>query len=117
MTMIEIGMMVAFVLAVGLSGWKLYAFMPNKPLEDDDTNAASTQTLKEIMYEVIASGVTNEEAIVEGMREHARFDKEHFWRFNLNRLRQLLNSHYIEHPEHQNTQHIHDHLKEASTRP
>lgn len=110
--MIEIGMMVAFVLAVGLSGWKLYAFMPNKPLKDDDTNAASTQRLKEIMYEVIADGTTEEESIVEKMREHKKFDAEHFWRFNLNRLRQLLNSHYLEHPQHQNTQHIYEHLKE-----
>ena len=114
MTNIEIGMMVAFVSALGLSGWKLYAFMPNKPLKDDDTNAESTQTLKEIMYEVIAKGVTEEEDIVEKMREHSRFDDKHFWRFNLNRLRQLLNSHYIEHPEHQNTQHIQEHLKEKN---
>ena len=114
MTNIEIGMMVAFILAVGLSGWKLYAFMPNKPLVDDDTNQDSTQTLKQIMYESISEGVLEEESLVEQMKNHPLFEKEHFWRFNLNRLRQLLASHYIEHPEHQSIHHIHQHLKDQN---
>jgi len=111
MSGIEIGMMVAFVLALGFSAWKLYAFMPNKPLADDDTNTDATHTLKEIMYEVIGAGHIEEETIVTKMQEHPRFDAEHFWRFNLNRLRQLLNSHYIEHPEHEHPGDIHEHLK------
>ncbi len=114
MTNIEIGMMVAFILGVGLSGWKLYAFMPSKPLVDDDTNQDSTQTLKQIMYESISKGALEEEDLVEEMKSHPLFEKEHFWRFNLNRLRQLLGSHYIEHPEHQNIHHIHQHLKDKS---
>lgn len=111
MSTLEIGMMVAFLLALGLSMWKLYAFMPNTPLEDDDTNPQATKTLKKIMYEVIATGEEREEKIVEMMKEHPHFDKEHFWRFNLNRFRQLLNTHYSEYPDHQNIQDIHHHLK------
>ncbi len=112
MTNIEIVMMVAFVTALGFSGWKLYAFMPNKPLEDDDTNHLSTQKLKDMMYDVIGDGTLDEEGILQQMKEHPKFDHEHFWRFNQNRLKQLLNSHYIENPHHQNVKHIHEHLKE-----
>ncbi len=115
MTNVEIWMMVAFVTAVGFSGWKLYAFMPNKPLEDDDTNHISTQELKNVMYDVIGDGALDEEGILEQMKEHPKFDHEHFWRFNQNRLKQLLNSHYIENPHHQNIDHIHQDLKEQSS--
>jgi len=110
LTNVEIGMMVAFILALGFSGWKLYAFMPKEQLKDDDTTVGSIEELKNMMYDVIGSGELDEEAICAKMREHPKFDHEHFWRFNLNRLKQLLNSHYIDYPEHQSTQHIHTHL-------
>ena len=110
MTTVEIGMMVAFVLALGFSGWKLYAFMPNKPLEDDDTNHFSTQELKNMMYDVIGDGTLDEEGILTQMKEHPQVDPKHFWRFNQNRLKQLLNSHYIENPHHESIEHIHTHL-------
>ena len=114
MTTVEIGMMVAFVTALGFSGWKLYAFMPNKPLEDDDTNQVSTQELKNMMYDVIGDGPLDEKGILKQMKEHPKFDHEHFWRFNLNRLKQLLNSHFIENPHHENIEHIHEDLKSNS---
>ena len=108
MTTIEIAMMVAFVLALGFSLAKLYAFMPKKPLKDDDTNPEATQELMEIMYRVIATGVTTEEALLEQMKDHPNFDEKHFWRFNHNRLKKLLEKHYIMHPEHHS-------IKEIST--
>jgi hypothetical protein len=103
--------MAAFILALVFSGWKLYAFMPNKPLKDDDTTEHSVQKLKSIMYEVIRSGELEEERIVDRMKEHPRFDREHFWRFNHNRLKQLLQRHYLENPHHKSIGHIHRSLQ------
>jgi len=114
MTNIEIGMMVAFVLALGFSGWKLYAFMPNKPLADDDTNTDATQELNTIMYEVIHNGALEEEHLLEQMKAHPKFDAKHFWRFNHNRLKQLLQHHFIDHPHHNSIQDIHHHLKDKN---
>ena len=113
MTNIEIGMMVAFILALGFSGWKLYVFMPSEPLEDDDMNKVSTQALKTMMYDVIAKGTFEKEAIVKKMQSHSMFEQKHFWRFNLNRLNQLLNSHYIEYPHHNSVKDIHKHLNKT----
>ncbi len=112
MSTVEIVMMAAFVLALVFSVWKLYAFLPNKPLKDDDTTPRSVDTLKTIMYDVIHAGELDEEAIVTKMKEHPKFDPEHFWRFNHNRLKQLLESHFLEHPHHQNIEHIHKHLND-----
>jgi hypothetical protein len=112
MTTIEIAMMVAFILALVFSGWKLYAFIPNKPLRDDDQTASSVQELKRIMYEVIHAGELEEESIFTKMKDHPKFDREHFWRFNQNRLRQLLQNHFLEHPGHKSIEHIHHHLQE-----
>jgi len=109
-TNIEIGMMVAFILALVFSGWKLYAFMPKEPLKDDDTNSTATYELKMMMYKHIKNGVLEEELLLVEMQNDPEFDKEHFWRFNLNRLRQLLQSHYIENPDHQDLKEIHTHL-------
>lgn len=110
MTIVEIGMMVAFIVALLLSGWKLYAFMPNKPLEDDDTTAASIEALKTIMYDVIKDGELQEEQILEKMRAHPGFNQEHFWRFNHNRLKQLLNGHFLDNPHHDTIEHIYHDL-------
>lgn len=112
MTTVEIAMVVTFILALGLSGWKLYAFMPNKPLDDDDTDATSVQTLKTIMYDVISNGELDEQRIFTKMKEHPEFNHEHFWRFNHNRLRQLLNAHFLDFPHHETIEHIYKHLNE-----
>ena len=114
MTNIEIGMMVAFILALGFSGWKLYAFMPKEPLKDDDTNTTATLELKTVMYKHIEKGVVEEELLLVEIQADPEFDQEHFWRFNLNRLRQLLQSHYIENPQHQDIKDIHQHLNSKS---
>ncbi|MCJ7764980.1 MAG: hypothetical protein MUP09_03470 [Thiovulaceae bacterium] len=115
MTTVEIIMMVAFVLALVLSGWKLYTFMPTRALKDDDTTPDSKEKLKKIMYEVIREGAVEEDILFDKMKEHPHFDKKHFWRFNQNRLRQLLKDHYLEYPGHQNIRHIHHHLKKEET--
>ena len=117
MTTIETVMMAAFILALVFSGWKLYAFMPNKPLKDDDTTAVSIEELKTIMYDAIYAGEFDEENILTRMKEHPKFDHDHFWRFNHNRLKQLLNSHFIENPHHKNIEHIYHDLQKEDPRP
>ena len=100
MTSVEIAMMVAFIISLFFSAWKLYAFMPKEPLKDDDTNPNATQELMTLMYRVIHLGATTEADIFEAMTRDPSFDKKHFWRFNPNRLKQLLQGHYLNHPEH-----------------
>ena len=112
MTTVEIAMMLAFLLALGLSGWKLYAFIPNESLDDDDTNATSVKELKAIMYDVISDGELDEQRIITKMKEHPAFDHAHFWRFNHNRLKQLLNAHFLDFPHHENIEHIFKHLSD-----
>ena len=91
MEWIRYAMMVAFVLALALSLWKLYAFIPSKPLADDDTTSASVAVLEQIMIECEASHPNrSEEELLAAMMEHPLFDQDHFWRFNLNRLRHLI---------------------------
>jgi len=111
MTSIEIAMMTAFTLAIGLGIWKVRAFMPTEQLKDDDRTKAAKETLMVILYDVISEGVLEEETICVRMREHALFESERFWRFNLNRLRQLLNAHYLVYPEHQSIDDIYHHLQ------
>lgn len=111
MTTIEISMMAAFLFALGLSGWKLYRFIPGKQLEDDDTTPASTEELRAIMYDVIGEGELEEKTIFAKMQKHPRFDRGHYWRFNQNRLRKLLESHYLRYPEHCSIEHIHRFLQ------
>lgn len=115
MTTVEIAMMVMFILALGFSGWKLYAFMPNKPLDDDDTDASSVKALKKIMYDVISDGEMDEQNIISKMKEHPEFDHDHFWRFNHNRLRQLLNAHFLDFPHHETIEHIYKYLSKNDT--
>lgn len=87
--MIEWIMMGSFVGALGLSVWKLYLFFPNKRLSDDDTTRESTELLIRIMIESNHPDLS-EEKLFELMQKHPEFDRKHFWRFNQNRLRQLI---------------------------
>jgi hypothetical protein len=93
-------MMIAFVAGTALSIWKMYPFLVNRTLEDDDTGEDAHNRLVEHMYEVLKScekPPTNKE-LHELMVNHEAFDKERFWRFNLNKLNQLLNIHFAKHP-------------------
>lgn len=101
--MIEWVMMGAFVMALGLSLWKLYHFFPNKPLADDDTTARSVEELMELMVACIielcdAQECLTPEALYEQMIAHPTFDNAHYWRFNQNRLNQLISRYYILNP-------------------
>lgn len=101
---IESIMMIAFIAGLGLALWKLYAFMPTKPLPDDDSDEASKEELTHLMLQVIEKehceeAPLNEKALFEYIVAHEMFDKTHFWRFNQNKLNQLLRRYYLKNPE------------------
>jgi len=90
-------MIAAFISALVLSLYKIYLFLPQKPLADDDTTPESVALLEKIMVECNRENMS-EEILLEVMMAHAEFDKEHFWRFNLNKLQQLIRSYRIKEP-------------------
>jgi len=85
-------MMIFFILFLVVSIWKIYAFLPNKQLEDDDRTEASQEELLKIIKDVIAKNKENlsTKELFEQITNDENFDKEHYWRFNQNRLNQLL---------------------------
>jgi hypothetical protein len=105
-------MLLAFVIGMILSIWKLWAFMPNKQLKDDDTTQASQNELLQLILKVIkqSDGSLNEKELYEKVTGDTAFDKEHFWRFNENKLKQLLNIHYIKNPDTKSIKDIHKSL-------
>lgn len=92
MKTIELIMMIAFIGGLAISLYKVYLFLPQKPLTDDDTTPESVELLERIMVESNQVGMS-EEALYKQMLIHPEFDPKHFWRFNENRLRQLI-AHY-----------------------
>ena len=97
MKTIEWLMMLAFISGLGIGLWKVYAFLPSKPLEDDDTTSSSIEALEKIMVESNTPDMTEEE-LFEKMRNHPEFDTKHFWRFNPNRLRHLIQDYRLKEP-------------------
>ena len=91
-------MLIFFVVFLILSIWKIYAFLPNKQLKDDDTTDDSYNELISLMIKVIKNNGSDIDAktLYIKMTEDEDFDSEHFWRFNHNRLNQLLNRYYME---------------------
>ena len=85
-------MMAAFIGGLALSLYKVYLFLPQKALADDDTTPESVALLEQIMVDSNQEGMS-EEALYEQMLTHPEFDPKHFWRFNENRLRHLI-AHY-----------------------
>ncbi|MBU0720776.1 hypothetical protein KJ877_05495 [bacterium] len=101
-------MMLFFVLFFIISMWKIYAFLPNKALADDDTTKESEDELMRLMLKVIKEnkGELDLEQLFAKMTQEESFDAQHFWRFNLNRLKHLLNKHYLKNPHAKNLQDI-----------
>lgn len=110
---VSVLMMIFFILLLIISIWKIYDFLPNKQLEDDDTTPEATQDLMHLMFGVIKENkgeLTNAE-LFSKMQEHEEFDSQRFWRFNLNRLNQLLQKFYIENPDAQSILDIYKTIK------
>ena len=85
-------MMILFILLLIVSILKIYAFLPNKELADDDTTEASQEELIALVLKVIEKSekdLTNKE-LFEKIKSDKDFDSKHFWRFNQNKLNQLL---------------------------
>jgi len=109
-------MMIAFVVGMGLSIWKLYQFMPTRQLKDDDTTKEAQDELLEFITSVIKEShcdITVDE-LHQKVVEHEKFDKEHFWRFNPNKLNQLLQLYYIKNPHSNCIKDIHRDLHKDS---
>ncbi|MDD4855680.1 MAG: hypothetical protein PHU41_07560 [Sulfuricurvum sp.] len=97
MKTIELIMILAFVGGLVISLYKIYLFLPQKPLADDDTTPESVTQLEKIMVESNTPDITEEE-LFEKMHNHPEFDTKHFWRFNPNRLRHLINNYRLKEP-------------------
>jgi len=105
-------MMIFFIFSLLVSLWKIYPFLRMKQLKDDDTTQEAQKQLKELMIKVIKKkhGNTTEDELFIAMQEDEAFNSKLFWRFNLNKLKQLLNSHYIKNSNINNIQDIYKQL-------
>lgn len=85
-------MMLFFILFLIISIWKIWAFLPNKTLSDDDKTQEATEELRRLMMKIIMQkkGEVNSQELFFAISEDSEFDSKLFWRFNLNRLNQLL---------------------------
>jgi hypothetical protein len=93
-------MMIAFIVFLVLSIMKIYAFLPSKQLEDDDKTEQAQEELQRLMLKIIKEkkGDLDNKELFLAIQESEDFDSKLFWRFNLNRLNQLLQSYYIKNP-------------------
>ncbi len=105
-------MMTLFIILLVTSIWKIYAFLPNKVLADDDTTEASQDELMNLILSVIkkSEGDLTSVELFESVHNDTNFDSKHFWRFNQNRLNQLLTHYYLEHPDTQSIKEIYNNL-------
>ena len=94
-------MMFAFIVFMILGIWKIWAFLPTKQLADDDTTQASQEELLALILVIIQEnkGNLSEIELFQAMQKSDKFDATHYWRFNQNRLKQLLHKYYVQHPE------------------
>ena len=91
-------MLIFFIILLVVSIWKIYAFLPNKQLADDDTTKESQEELLKVILKVIkeSNGELNHTQLFEKVKNDENFDEKRFWRFNQNRLNQLLNYYHLE---------------------
>lgn len=94
-------MMLFFFALLFISIWKIYAFLPRERLADDDTTQESFEELQKLMLIHIknANGELTKKELFEAMKQDPNFDQTHFWRFNQNRLNQLLEKYYLQYPD------------------
>ena len=108
-------MMVAFVAGTALSIWKMYPFLVNRTLEDDDTGEDAHNYLLSHMKKILQECETTPsyKELHEKMCAHNEFDKEKFWRFNENKLRQLINQHLSTNQHLNSLEDIHNEIKKS----
>jgi len=101
-------MMIFFIISL----WKVYVFLPNKQLHDDDRTKESKDELISIVLNIIKKDGKDLSLndLFQKIKEDKNFDDKHYWRFNLNRLNQLLNSYYVNNPQTKSIADIHKNL-------
>ena len=106
-------MMIFFIIFLLISIWKIYAFLPNKELPDDDTTEESKKDLINIMLNTIkkSDGKISVDELLVKFEESEEFDSQRYWRFNKNRLNQLLNGYYLEYPHTKSIEDIYNSIK------
>ena len=89
---VETLMLVVFIIAFIISMWKIYPFLQTRTLKDDDTSPESQEELLNIIRKYINSDdkEIDTKILLEKIKNDEDFDKEHFWRFNQNKLNHLL---------------------------
>ena len=94
-------MMFFFLLLLVISIWKIYAFLPRERLSDDDTTKESQQELLELIIKIVVAhkGKLSTKELFDKIKADKEFDKKHYWRFNQNRLNQLLALYYLQNPD------------------
>jgi len=104
--MIEIdtstGMMIAFVSLLTVSIWKIYDFLPNKQLADDDTTDNAQEELLRIVLNTIKKDKGESKTVDELYTRvliNEDFNKEKYWRFSAYKLKKILDLYYLQHPE------------------
>ena len=105
-------MMGFFIILLILSIWKIYVFLPNKELEDDDSTQEAQENIKKVLLLVVKEnrGDLTKTRLFLKMQEHKEFDTKKHWRFNENKLNQLLNYYYNENPQIKNIGDIYEKL-------
>lgn len=101
-------MMIFFILLFAISFWKIYAFLPNKQLEDDDMTKEAQEELQNIIIKVIKKNGADIDSkkLFNLIIADEKFDKEKFWRFNENRLNRELSSYFLQNPHLKNIEDI-----------
>ena len=107
-------MSVFFILLLAISLYKIRQFLPQEQLADDDTTEESQNDLEYLMIRVIQKNYGNLDniSLFEKMIEDEDFENERFWRFNHNKLNQLLNRYYIKNPDAQSIMEIYEKIKD-----
>ncbi len=91
-------MMIFFVISLVASIWKIYAFLPNKELADDDTTKKAQEELLKVILKVIkeSDGNLTNIKLFQKIKEDESFNEKRFWRFNQNKLNKLLDYYHLE---------------------
>ena len=91
-------MMIFFIISLVVAIWKIYAFLPNKQLEDDDKTKDSQEELLKVILKVIkeSDGSLTSTQLYNKVKNDSDFDEKKFWRFNQNRLNKLLDYYHLQ---------------------